>query len=225
MNLCAVVVEGPSEESFVESVLAPLAQPRGVFLVPIIVRTKYTATKVYRGGGGKWSAYRDLAAELLSQPQWAAVGIMFDVYGRPAGTPPIGTPLKGAALQEAIKAAVEKDLEEVRGGRGRIIAGPVLFEFETLVLAALATGRTSAPRAATEGALRAIEVAGSVEAVNDGPSTSPSKRLLQWWPQYEKVIDGPALISEVPLRSVLQACPTFNEWLEHLLGAAGAGPS
>ncbi len=220
MKTCAIIVEGPTEEAFVNSILAPRTQARGLSLTPIVVPTKHTPTKVFRGGGGKWSAYRDLAASLLSQPHWAAVAIMFDVYGRPSDTPGGNPTLTGKALQRSVRDAIEEDLSKVKGGRGRIVAGPVLHEFETLVLAAAATGSTSAPRGVVEGAKRAIQQAGSVEGVNDGQNTSPSKRLARWWPQYQKVIDGPALIQEIPFETILEACPTFDEWLQRLLHVA-----
>lgn len=224
MRRCAVVVEGQSEGQFFTNVLSPLVWTRGVDITPIIVRTKTTPTRAYKGGGRKWGPYRKLASDLLGQPQWAAVGVALDVYGRPEDTPCRDSALTGRALQESIRDAVEADLENASGGRGRIIAGPILHEFETLVLAAVATGLTNAPPTVVYGAKNAIQAAGSVEDVNGGRKTSPSKRLLTWWPEYQKVIDGPALIAEVPFDEVLEACPTFAEWLNRLLTAAGAEP-
>ena len=55
------------------------------------------------------------------------------------------------------------------------------------------------------------------ERVDDGPATSPSKRLEKADPNYMKTVTGPLLIAQAGLGAVLERCPVFAEWWEDLL--------
>lgn len=216
MREICVVVEGQSEERFVKTVLGPAALARDTHLQPIIVRTKRTATAVHKGGGNSWAHYRNLVRQLSSQPQFARIAVMFDLYACPSDTPGYGTDLRGRHLHARMTEAVQQDLEPF--APGRVLAGPVLHEFETLVLAAIATGTTDATDDVLQKTRAAISTAGNdVEMVNDGRATAPSKRLEQWWPGYEKVLYGPALIDAASWDAVASQCPTFASWVRHLL--------
>ena len=64
---------------------------------------------------------------------------------------------------------------------------------------------------------RAITRAGGPEKVNNGPSTSPSKRLARASRHYDKVMTGPGLIADAGLSAILERCPVFAAWWEDLL--------
>lgn len=64
---------------------------------------------------------------------------------------------------------------------------------------------------------RAITRAGGPEKVNNGPSTSPSKRLARASRHYDKVMRGPGLIADAGLSAILERCPVFAAWWEDLL--------
>lgn len=51
-----------------------------------------------------------------------------------------------------------------------------------------------------------------------GRQTAPWKRLLQLFPTYAKVVDGPAIIAEAGIETVLEHCPHARDWVESLVG-------
>ena len=220
MRRCAVVVEGQSEAVFVDRVLNPLAWSREAYLTPIIVPTSSTPTRTHKGGGSSWEHYRNILLRLCHQPQWDSIGVMLDLYGCPRNTPGLDTSLPGPQQREAIQRAVLNELSKSQTPRvDRVKIGPILYEFETLVIAAIATGRTTASPTITKLAQQAIHDCGGTEAVNGAAATAPSKRMEQWWQhKYQKSLHGPDLIAEVPWQDVADQCPSFSDWLDELLG-------
>lgn len=211
-----IVVEGQTEEQFVKMVLEPLALIHDTCLRPTIVRTKQTKTALYKGGGTSWGPYRKRVKELAPQPHWARIGVMLDLYACPSDTPGYTKSLSGHQLHSAVTEAIQEDLEKI--APGRVLAGPILHELETLVIAAIATGQTQAEPDVMQQAQTAIRKAGGdAEMVNGGPTTAPSKRLLAWWPEYEKALYGPVLISQAVWGDIARQCPTFEMWWNQLL--------
>jgi len=71
-----VVVEGPTEESFVNSVLAPSLWPRHVYLNPVII-----GSPGHRGGNPKYARLKKDVLRQLKQDQSAYCSTLFDLYG------------------------------------------------------------------------------------------------------------------------------------------------
>ena len=54
------------------------------------------------------------------------------------------------------------------------------------------------------------------EHINDNPNTSPSHRITDIIPRYNKVVAGPLIAQEIGLPTIRQQCPRFNAWLTSL---------
>ncbi|WP_103062381.1 DUF4276 family protein [Actinomyces qiguomingii] len=216
-HLIALVVEGQTEEAFVTTLLAPSALSKGVTLAPIIVETSSTGTGSHRGGGG-WKGYHDLLDDLLRQPHWHRVGLMIDYYGYPVGAPgrDSGRP-KADDRQQLTEALNSRYAGTASVNRFHPLI--VKHEFESLVLAAIDAGAGDGimPGRALRSLRAAIKRADTPEDVNDGASTSPSKRLKHAYPRYIKTVDGITLIQQVGLTAVLERCPVFSAWWQQLL--------
>jgi hypothetical protein len=61
--------------------------------------------------------------------------------------------------------------------------------------------------------LQSVQQESSPELIDDGPTTAPSKRILNIFPNYQKTIDGPLVIADAGLESIRLCCPHANEWL------------
>ena len=213
MRQVAVLVEGRTEECLVEDVLGPIAEKRGLYLVPIVVTTSATPTRAYRGGG-HWKHYDSSLRGFLGQGHWYRVALLVDYYQYPKGAP-------GRDCEGLGEGRQRKLVRELRRTYPDPCFRPfvVLHEVETLVLAAIDAGQGDGwiPRKGLAALRRAVKEAGGPECVDDGPATSPSKRLEKADPNYMKTVTGPLLIAQAGLGAVLERCPVFAEWWEDLL--------
>ncbi|NJL76090.1 MAG: DUF4276 family protein [Saprospiraceae bacterium] len=56
------------------------------------------------------------------------------------------------------------------------------------------------------------------EEINESAQTAPSKRIIQYLPNYEKQKSqvGPMIAEDIGLELLRQRCPHFNEWITKL---------
>lgn len=217
VRLVALLVEGQTEEAFVNTVLAPSAQSQGVSLTSMIVKTSATPTGSHKGGGG-WQGYDRMLRNLLRQPHWHRVGLMIDYYGYPAGAPGQDDHQPDANDRRLLTEALTSHYGDPAAA-DRFCPLIIKHEFETLVLAAVdgGAGDEIIPGQALRSLRAEIQRAGAPEDVNNGTSTSPSKRLKRAFPRYSKTVDGITLIQQVGLSAILERCPVFGAWWRELL--------
>lgn len=223
MRKAAILVEGQTEEGFVNRVLRPHLADLDVWLTPIIVQTKRMASgQKYRGGVSKWSKVETDISSLLGGSHWLFVTTMLDYYGLPVDAPGYQSrPASGWDAVDHIERAIGG-----RGGDGRLIPYLSLHEFEALLFVRpdVVAGLAGDPSLA--GTLSSIVTAcGAPEAIDDGPDTAPSKRLSSAWPGYSKTTDATAVLSTIGLASIRNSCPHFDGWLTRLEACAGAEPA
>lgn len=65
---------------------------------------------------------------------------------------------------------------------------------------------------------KVVAAAGGPEMVDDGPATSPSRRLVALYPGYVKAEDGPAAIERAGIDVLRDQCPHARAWIDSLLG-------
>ncbi len=60
----------------------------------------------------------------------------------------------------------------------------------------------------------------SIEYINDGPTTAPSKRIIDHVPRYkgQKASAGPDIAEYIGLPLIRAKCPHFKAWLNKLEG-------
>ncbi len=213
-----ISVEGQTEEAFVRHVLAPHLAPAGIEVVPIVVTTRRVAGgRDHRGGYVPYRRLRQELRLLLRQPDVAALTTLYDFYGLPADVPGVADCPPGSGVEQArhIERALVADVREPRF-RPHL----QVHEFEALLFAAPA--RILARLGGSEAQLRALraicEQFESPEEIDNHPETSPSHRLLQLFPHYDKVVYGPLIARDIGLPTLRTACPHFGRWLSWLEG-------
>ncbi len=212
-----LVVEGPTEEAFVKIVLKPHLDAQGVYVTPIIVKTRIGEDGVTaQGGTVKWSVFRKELRSLLGNPSPdVRVTTMFDLFRLPTDFPGVK---EHAAVDTArrvalIEAALADDIADPR-----FLPYIQRHEFEALVLASIEQlGEIIDPNERPGWKDLRKEVKGRPpEDVNDGVNTAPSKRLTRHIPGYAKVVHGPMAIQRAGLAALRAACPRFDAWLTRL---------
>lgn len=144
---------------------------------------------------------------------------LIDLYGLPEDFPGKSKNTRNSAepthYVKALEEAFGKDIND-----RRFIPYLQLHEFETLLFADPEKFRT-----AIEGRDEAIEelkqIAGSfpsIEHINDGKTTAPSKRIVKLIPEYEglKATAGPDIAEAIGLPVLRKKSPHFKQWISRL---------
>jgi hypothetical protein len=219
-----VVVEGQTEESFINEVLAPVLWPHKVYLTPRLL-----GSPGHKGGNINYPRVRKDVVVQLRQDSTAYCSTMFDLYGLGPGFP--GTPPPGnlsnlekvTHIEEAIKADLVAQVPELRPD-ARFLPYLQLHEYEGLLFsdpAAFALGIGQRHLAEQFEKVRAGFA--TPEDINDDPDTAPSRRVLRIYPLYRKVLDGTLAARVVGVAKIQQECPHFREWVGKLEALAASG--
>lgn len=224
MKKVLIYVEGQTEETFIRDVLRPHLNPKGVYPVPILARTRRTRSgDVFKGGVITYGRVRREVLRLLQDASAALVTTMMDYYGLPSDFPgrdrlPAGDPYRRVAFLEE---AFAQDI-----GHPRFLPFLTLHEFEALLFAQPDQLAALFPRVREKDLQRLIdEVSGlGPEEIDEGPDTHPAARILRCFPEYRKALHGPLIASRIGLSTIRGKCPHFHEWVSRLESLGAQAP-
>lgn len=213
-----LVVEGPTEQLFVERVLAPCLSPAGLH---------FHATQIPnrggRGGDVRFERAAKSVSNFLKQRRDTFVGTFFDYYGLKewprleevhAMNGPSPADIANV-LNEAATAELTARLPDI-DVRGRFFPFLAVHEFEALLFSD-ATKLSSASGIPEPLIQAALEEAGAPERIDRSPETAPSKRLAAWSKgQYGKTTTGIAAAQSISIPAMRAACPNFDAWLSSI---------
>ncbi|MDR3717498.1 MAG: DUF4276 family protein [Bryobacteraceae bacterium] len=213
-----IVVEGQTEETFAEELLGDDLGSRGVIVAAHRITTSRGAGRVFRGGFVTYSHLRRDLDRWRRQEQAADVrfSTMVDLYKLPSDFPGFQEsrlerdPIRRAELLES---AFADDI-----GDRRFIPYIQVHEFEALLFSNVDAFSASFPGRVEKVAelSRAREGAHGPEYIDDGPETSPAKRIKAVFSDYEKVTAGVQIARRVGLDEMQRQCSHFGAWLETL---------
>lgn len=212
------LVEGQTEQTFIQRVLGPYLQDLGIYLTPVLVVTKRVSDgRKFKGGISRYAAVRRDLRNLLADRAAGAITTMIDYYGVPEDFPGhAALPRAGSCFDRVahLEASLRADLDDPR-----FRPYLSLHEFEALLLTAPETIGSVLPGNPFVDRL-AEEVAGfrSPEEVDDGPETHPAARIVRLAPLYRKTVHGPLAAERIGLSAIRRSCPHFNEWVTWLEG-------
>ena len=219
MKRLIIVCEGPTEQEFCSSVLAPEMLRHGIYVeTPVI--------KHSRGGIVPWKTLKGQLINHLHEGD-SVVSTLIDYYGIkerhefPGWNEAMGVENKAARLH-FLFSKMQADLPEDL--RGRFIPYIQLHEFEGLLFSNVDAFRESFSENEIDIEVL-IEAANSFdnpELINDGPTTAPSKRLQKAIVGYSKVLYGNYLAMDIGLAVIRNKCPLFDEWVERLIACSRA---
>lgn len=216
MSRVYLLVEGQTEEAFVNELLSPHFARVGLYLFPIIVRT----SPGYRGGVVSYAKIRPQIAKLCRRDADAWVSTMFDLYALPADFPGKGSPAfpngaDGRRKAEFLEAELTRDI-----GHPKFIANLLVHEFEALLFTQIDAFEPWIDDDGRLAPLRALRETTLPENINDDPQTAPSKRILAAMPGYQKTFHGPLIACDIGLDALRAACQHFDNWLKAIEGLA-----
>lgn len=212
-------VEGATEETFVDYVLAPHLYGCGYSLVA--ARMLGSAQERSKRGGIKpWPVVRQGIVEQLRGDPGSIASTMVDFYGLPQEWPGRA----GAAAEFEFPNNIERlmldDVGRAMGGGfdpDRFIPFVMLHEFEALLFSDCRRLAEAAGHPALAAALQSVRNQfASPEHIDDAPETAPSKRLESLLPGYQKLAQGTAAAAAIGLDSIGGQCRHFQGWLARL---------
>lgn len=214
-----LIVEGQTEETFVNTVLADYL---GAFQISVDVRrveTSRSRGRVYRGGVLDYARVKRDIALWMKQDQRldAFFSTMFDLYALPQDFPGYAASqhLPPFERVDALEQAFAQDMQHAR-----FIPYLQLHEFEALLLAD--PQQFEWEFIEHDQAIRQlVEMTAtfdSPELIDDGQETAPSKRIIQVIPEYagQKPSSGPLIAAKIGVPTLRAACPHFDAWLTRL---------
>jgi hypothetical protein len=217
-----VFCEGATEQGFCRQVLAPHLAGFGFLHVPA-VKVAFSRKKgvIQRGGVRSYKPLRDDILNTIKSRADKDVFFttMIDLYGLPRNFPDktqnTRNPAKPTPYVQALEKAFAKDI-----GHSRFVPHLQLHEYETLLFSdPVAFEVAFVDCTSAIAALKAIaDSFPTIEHINDGKITAPSKRIIDILPFYgkRKAIAGPDIAELIGMAVLRQKCPHFNAWVTHL---------
>jgi hypothetical protein len=215
-----VIVEGQTEETFINRMLGPHLSSFNVFVSVRCVETGRNRSRIFRGGMPSYlKAKKDIQLWIKEDKgSDAQFTTMFDFYGLPHDFP-------GFEAAKNISDPYKK-IQEIEAKLGDDMASPrfipylQLHEYETLLFSDLDKFDHYYIDHNSQITNLKKDVLGiaNPELINDDPKTAPSKRIINCLPFYEreKSSAGPIIAGHIGLQKIRTKCLHFNEWVSKL---------
>ena len=166
----------------------------------------------FQGGITKYSHFKRDVKKLLSDRK-AIVTTLIDFCRLPQDFPGMqDLPLGPSRVQVShVQKAIWKDLEEP----SNFLPFIMLHEFEAMLF----VSQDSLPSVMSASTKESIEFATicnqftSPEEINQRPGLSPSHRISNLFPSYEKVVHGIGCLQQMSLDEIKVKCPHLGKWL------------
>ena len=224
MKYLNIIVEGSSEEVFVNDVLVKHFASLNIFVSSRKIKTGWDRlnNKPAKGGLLKYSKFKNdvlrwIQADRYSPQYWYTS--MLDLYAFPKDElSPYSKTIQSITDPYSkiltLEAAITLDIKHPQ-----FIPYIQLHEFEAFLLVDPDRLITMYPNNRT-GINRLKRDIGSLrpEEINESPQTAPSKRIIKYLPDYEgqKAQVGPLVAEEIGLSELRNNCPHFNDWITRL---------
>ena len=219
MKRLVFIVEGETEEAFVNNILRPYFQNCGLYNPIQCFKIKHT-----QGGMHKYSYVRNDVLNTIYETD-VIVTTMFDLYALPHSFPGYDEAQAIENHLDRVKFLEAKMKEDIEENQGRPFNNYIpyiqLHEFESLAFSSSNSFEAlfEDNEMDYKGIKEVISTFSNPEDINDSPETAPSKRMQKLIPGYNKVTYGISLIEYTGIDTILRKCPHFREWVEKLKAA------
>lgn len=212
MKRINLLVEGQTEEAFVNELLIPHFSYQNIYFNPILVTTNPNH-KDGKGGIVSYAKVKPQIEKLCKEDRGSIVSTLFDLYALPNDFPGkmdsnYPHQQNGHAKACFLEQRLEQDINEPN-----FIANLLVHEYEALLFTDIEAFKVWTDDDDVLEPLQQIRTQHSPEDINDHPKTAPSKRILKVWKQYQKTFHGPLIACDIGIDNIRKACPHFHNWL------------
>lgn len=213
MSRVRILVEGQTEETFVNDILIPHLNNMGIYPYAFLIRK--------RGGSFAYERVRKEILNSLKEDQTLICTTMVDFYGMPKDWPgrvDCQSLRNYRDKAQIIEQALAEDIVAEMGNSwnpSRFIPYVQMHEFEALLFSdtSILAPNNSRISAQLECILQSFSCP---EEINDDYNTCLSRRIEQHIDNYVKTVDGIIAARKIGLAKMRQECPHFNEWITKL---------
>lgn len=211
-----VLVEGKTEQIFIQSIVAPYLAGQNIFMTPIIV-----SKPGQKGGDVKFARVKNDIELHLKQRSDTFLTLFIDYYGIKSDWPGLADAKKQSLpgekaekINAATKERVCQLFADYRVER-RFIPFVAMHEFEAVLF-------SDPPILADQLGIRQSDIdkilkaCGEPENIDDSPATAPSKRLEGLSMRFKKTSTGIAVAKAIGLDKIRAQCPLLNRWLNQI---------
>lgn len=214
MKRLYIVVEGQTEEKFVNSVLAPyLSKSQQLHSVkPIAIHRGHGA----RGGMVSYEPLKKDVLRLLKDVDAPIVSTLIDFFKCP-DTPGKEVWSKATSHEQEVslrEAEIERDINNTR-----FIPYIQLHEFEALLFSSDVAFRDLFSDRQSRELSQIVEMYPNPEEINTTPEGAPSRRLKRIVEEYDKVTHGDLIAGAIGIEVIMARCPRFRAWVGRLVSA------
>ena len=207
------VVEGKTEQIFIEKLLAPYLGHKNIG-----IRATQVSKSGSKGGDVKFSRVERDLGNHLKQRNNTYVTTFIDYYGTKEwpGLERLDSSSKPGEIAETLnasaKAAMIEQLPSHNVGH-RYIPFVAVHEFEALLFsdAVILADELQVDQQVIS---NIVEACGGPENINNSPQTAPSKRLQKLNSRFKKTTTGISIAERIGIEKIRQASPLFNDWLD-----------
>ena len=219
MHRLHIIVEGQTEEDFVNNILSP-------HLLNQKVNPVHSDAFLFRGGGGslRFEKCRKVILDALKQDKAVYITTMVDFYKMPPDWPGRNQASHCKKYQDkaaTVENALSQDILNQPGpsfNKSRFIPYVQMHEFEALLFSDTSklAKRGKKPAKISAQLERVLQSFSCPEEINDNDQSHPSLRIKQHIKDYDKRVDGILVAREIGLPKMRHECPHFNEWITKL---------
>lgn len=215
MKKILILVEGQTEERFVKDILRSHLSAFETEIIPKIVTTKMEKSgSQFQGGLSNYLKVKKDLMRLLHDKSAAMVTTMFDYYGLPRDFPGYASKgnRRGTEAAKHLENSFEKDVNSQK-----FFAYLQVHEFEGMLFSdPKAIAGALVAKTKIKDILEIRKKFKSPEDINDGPTTCPSRRIMNIFQSYQKPLHGSLIASRIGLEKIRSECSHFDEWLKKI---------
>lgn len=207
------VVEGKTEQVFIEKLLAPYLGHKNIGM-----RATQVSKPGSKGGDVKFSRVERDLRNHLKQRDDTYVTTFIDYYGTNEwpGLEKLDSSSEPAIIAETLNTFAKTamlDLLPSQNVSHRYIPFVAVHEFEALLFSD-ATILADELNVDPQAVINIIEACGGPENINNSPQTAPSKRLKTLNSRFKKTTTGISIAERIGIEKIRQASPLFDDWLK-----------
>ncbi len=206
-----IIVEGKTEQEFVNEILKPYFHGLGFYDVTAM---KIQTSKGFKGGFVSYLHLKRDVLRLLNEPN-TLVTTFVDYFRIPTTMPNYSDCMDKANVSSKIT-CLETNMKNDMGFGDRFVPYIQQHEFEALLFSSNIGFRNYFGEKIANAIDVIIAQYESPEDINERPQTAPSKRILSIIPSYHKINDGNLMALEIGIQTIINKCPRFRQWLEQL---------